>query len=741
MATIDNYKIKITVDGEDKVIDLMDSLNDLQSTLNKTATAGIAAFTALATSAVRMADGLVDLSDATGISVGKIYQLSAALEASGGQFDDADKFIKSFSNTLGQVEKGSQEAIDGLMKLGLSRSELESLSDEQLFAKAVQGLAQMEDGFAKTKLATEIFGKAAASIDFDKLAEQTSKAVDPDLERNLRLAADAVGSLEVIFRTLQTAALAAIEPILKAISELNITAESANKAIQVLGALIAAAFTASVVIQITKLVKLMKDLGNVTKAAAAAQAFLVGLSGVGLATVAASAAAATAAYVALGKAMEGAAEEKAKLDGNAEAATPAGAASAGRTVGQTPEERAVAAIKEQTRQLREKNSEANKYQRIINDTINKSQEEAAMIKAMADLDRQANNDKLEIQKQIDTELAKGADTNRTIVQELQKQLSEVDKQLAIQKQLKQEELTRLQLAQQRIDSIKLEAQIEAFNLQQRVDGAKALLSLQAANGEMTDRQARIGIQIADAQARFDAQRIKLAEDLLVAEEKRDNQAIANINKLQSMNQIRYANELRNIADTEAAEVLKAQNVIKGVEDAMTSINRAFTPYQMAQDAILQTWNKIGSAVDTFVQTGKFKFSDFAKSVIRDLAAMIVKAQIFKAISGVMGFFGVSLPGLAAGGPAKAGQPYIVGEKGPELFVPKNAGTVIPNNKMGAATEGMATGAVSAPITNNYITNNINALDAKSVAQLFAENRKTLLGSVKMAEREMPYAAR
>ena len=39
---------------------------------------------------------------------------------------------------------------------------------------------------------------------------------------------------------------------------------------------------------------------------------------------------------------------------------------------------------------------------------------------------------------------------------------------------------------------------------------------------------------------------------------------------------------------------------------------------------------------------------------------------------------------------------------------------------------------------NYITNNIQAVDAKSVAQLFAENRKTLLGSVEMARRELPY---
>jgi phage-related minor tail protein len=37
---------------------------------------------------------------------------------------------------------------------------------------------------------------------------------------------------------------------------------------------------------------------------------------------------------------------------------------------------------------------------------------------------------------------------------------------------------------------------------------------------------------------------------------------------------------------------------------------------------------------------------------------------------------------AEGGPVSAGSPYIVGERGPELFVPGRSGTIVPNNKMG-----------------------------------------------------------
>ncbi len=42
------------------------------------------------------------------------------------------------------------------------------------------------------------------------------------------------------------------------------------------------------------------------------------------------------------------------------------------------------------------------------------------------------------------------------------------------------------------------------------------------------------------------------------------------------------------------------------------------------------------------------------------------------------------PGLANGGTATAGRPYIVGERGPELFVPSQTGTVVPNHAMGGA---------------------------------------------------------
>ena len=44
-----------------------------------------------------------------------------------------------------------------------------------------------------------------------------------------------------------------------------------------------------------------------------------------------------------------------------------------------------------------------------------------------------------------------------------------------------------------------------------------------------------------------------------------------------------------------------------------------------------------------------------------------------------------LPTFAKGGRPPVNKPSIVGERGPELFVPNTSGTIIPNNQMGGTT--------------------------------------------------------
>jgi lambda family phage tail tape measure protein len=214
---------------------------------------------------------------------------------------------------------------------------------------------------------------------------------------------------------------------------------------------------------------------------------------------------------------------------------------------------------------------------------------------------------------------------------------------------------------------------------------------------------------------------------------------------------RYANQLANLqaltaeqqkaakdqADAQKKLVeLKRQAARTDVEGALKArfdeLERSVDPAVTAVEGLNSLFSNMGNALDNFVDTGKLKFGDFAKSVIADLAKIALKAAVTKLFT----MIGGAILGKAAGGPVMANKPYVVGEQGPELFVPNSAGSIMTNasmNKNAGADSGMG-----ATVTNNYITNNISAIDSRSVAQMFVENRKSLLGASMMARKEMPY---
>lgn len=65
-------------------------------------------------------------------------------------------------------------------------------------------------------------------------------------------------------------------------------------------------------------------------------------------------------------------------------------------------------------------------------------------------------------------------------------------------------------------------------------------------------------------------------------------------------------------------------------------------------------------------------------------AVARETQKSRELQGVGGFF-KWISGRAIGGPVTAQTPYVVGEKGPELFVPRQSGNIIPNNKINQAS--------------------------------------------------------
>ncbi len=115
-----------------------------------------------------------------------------------------------------------------------------------------------------------------------------------------------------------------------------------------------------------------------------------------------------------------------------------------------------------------------------------------------------------------------------------------------------------------------------------------------------------------------------------------------------------------------------------------------------------------------------KFRDLLKEVL-------VKAFIQKTITGPIG----ALMGLASGGPAQAGTPYIIGEEGPEVFVPNTSGTVIPNDQL-RSSGGSAMGGTN-------IVYNISAVDTQSFQQAIARDPEFIFAVTQAGRRRLPGA--
>ncbi|EGP02905.1 hypothetical protein AAUPMG_12231 [Pasteurella multocida subsp. multocida str. Anand1_goat] len=79
---------------------------------------------------------------------------------------------------------------------------------------------------------------------------------------------------------------------------------------------------------------------------------------------------------------------------------------------------------------------------------------------------------------------------------------------------------------------------------------------------------------------------------------------------------------------------------------------------------------------------------------------------------------VTLSGARAmGGPVGGGRAYLVGEKGPEIFVPGASGQITSNENLNKALGGGSSKTVVINQTNNFDSSNSDNIDlAKSIAK-------------------------
>lgn len=106
-------------------------------------------------------------------------------------------------------------------------------------------------------------------------------------------------------------------------------------------------------------------------------------------------------------------------------------------------------------------------------------------------------------------------------------------------------------------------------------------------------------------------------------------------------------------------------------------------FEELKDAINGWGNEFTSVMADSVMSGKLSFKDLANSIIRDLLRIQIQKSITKPLieSGTSFLDGLLSGQRAMGGPVTAGNSYLVGENGPEIFTPGASGGITPNNQM------------------------------------------------------------
>lgn len=103
-----------------------------------------------------------------------------------------------------------------------------------------------------------------------------------------------------------------------------------------------------------------------------------------------------------------------------------------------------------------------------------------------------------------------------------------------------------------------------------------------------------------------------------------------------------------------------------------------------------------------------------KSVVGAIQSLISLVANNAAVKGIAGAISSAFGGFRAnGGSVSAGTPYVVGEKGAELFVPSSSGTIVPNGAMGGQTINITVnGAIDAEGTARTIVDVLNRSNAR-----------------------------
>ena len=197
----------------------------------------------------------------------------------------------------------------------------------------------------------------------------------------------------------------------------------------------------------------------------------------------------------------------------------------------------------------------------------------------------------------------------------------------------------------------------------------------------------------DALTRANEQLSKTVE-LTKAELKTVGLTVAEQEKLKQETLLREAAKRAGLnTDTAVTAKMHEQAALAGqLKQQLVESQHAF---QEMVSALKEMGSALSEAFKGAVLEGK-KLNEVMDRLLKRLASKVIDNafdSLFapKAGGGGSVFMQLfkALPGMQAGGPVSSGAPYMVGERGPELFVPNRSGIIVPNHVTSGGTTGGA----------------------------------------------------
>ena len=645
MANIARLGVLLGLDSAEFNKGLADAGKKLESFANSAVTYGkvaAAALTAATVAALNYADELADVATANDVALSSVLNLSNAPENSGGHAENAGKLLAGFTKFIDSAADGSLKAQQHLSRMGISLKDVGNLSTEEIFNKTVTNLAAIEDPLTRNARAMEIFGKAAKGVDFVGLADEMHNATVITFDQ-AKAVQDAADMHDLLTQHARNTTLTLATELGPVLKTTISYIQDMTGEGNLLGETFKTVFQTIAVLGANVAYVIKGMVGEVV----AMYDFVDNLANKNLATAIAK----NDEYV------KKTIEARTKLD-------------------------------EFEKRIMNPDGGMGRFDSGAGDSWDESKGGAKRLTKVA-IDPEAEK----MKRHQWLLMKKGREEELRVIMETNKALG--DQEEIYRKGYMTENL-RETLANRQLDR-----QQEMFTL-----------SLRGQNMRGEDLQ--------------------LAQDLLQIEYKRKDN-IESINKDETLTREARASALENenALSYKAIQLAKDRNTAtratregtfgEGMDKGISKFFRDMpTELENGQRAFESVVSNMDQALTNFVKTGKLSFKDLARSIIQDLIAIQLRASasgLFRMLIGSVMGGGISGPSSSAstydssvqefadGGSPPVGVPSLVGERGPELFIPKTAGTIIPNG----ALSGMG-GTTN--VTNNYI----NAIDTKSFEQ-------------------------